>query len=170
LIARLLARVGLVTPEQRAWAWYDWANSAYFTTVVTAVFPAFFATYAASALEPAQATARFGAITSFSVGLVAVLSPILGAIADYTGTRKRLLAAFIFVGVAACAAMVFIGEGDWRLAATLPHAHEPAFYERPQFIALRAQPDIDRGVVFHRRWEAKDAVHGSSSIGTRQGR
>lgn len=119
MIARLLARVGLVTPEQRAWAWYDWANSAYFTTVITAVFPAFFATYAASGMEPAQATARFAAITSFSVGLVAVLSPILGAIADYTGTRKRLLAVFILVGVAACAAMAFIGEGEWRLAATL---------------------------------------------------
>ena len=61
MIARLLARVGLVTPEQRAWAWYDWANSVYFTTVITAVFPSFYATYAAKGLEPAQATARFGA-------------------------------------------------------------------------------------------------------------
>jgi hypothetical protein len=51
-----------------------------------------------------------------------------------------------------------------HVAATLPHAHEPAFDERPQFIALRAQPDINRGVVFHRRWEAKDVVHRSSSI------
>ena len=48
VLARLLARVGLVTPEQRAWAWYDCGNSAYFTTVVTAVFPAFFASYAAA--------------------------------------------------------------------------------------------------------------------------
>ena len=63
VIARLMSRVGLVTPEQRAWAWYDWANSAYFTTIVTAVFPPFYATYAADGLEPAQATARFGAIT-----------------------------------------------------------------------------------------------------------
>ena len=44
-----------------AWALYDWANSAYFTTVITAVFPTFYATYAAAGLEPAQATARFGA-------------------------------------------------------------------------------------------------------------
>jgi MFS-type transporter involved in bile tolerance (Atg22 family) len=47
MLNRWLARVGLVTPEQRAWAWYDWANSTYFTTVITAVFPSFFATYAA---------------------------------------------------------------------------------------------------------------------------
>ena len=59
LISRLLARVGLVTPEQRAWAWYDWANSAYFTTVITAVFPAFYGSYASAGLDPAQATPRF---------------------------------------------------------------------------------------------------------------
>ena len=98
LIARLLAKVGLVTPEQRAWAWYDWANSAYFTTIVTAVFPSFFATYAAAGLEPAQATARFGAITTVSVALIAIVSPILGAIADFTGIRKRLLAVFMLIG------------------------------------------------------------------------
>jgi MFS-type transporter involved in bile tolerance (Atg22 family) len=71
VIARALAKVGLVTPEQRAWAWYDCANSAYFTTVVTAVSPAFYATYAADGLEPAQATARFGAITTVSVAVIA---------------------------------------------------------------------------------------------------
>ena len=50
MIARMMARVGLVTPEQRAWAWYDWANSAFFTTVVTAVFPGFYASYAAAGM------------------------------------------------------------------------------------------------------------------------
>jgi UMF1 family MFS transporter len=119
VIARLLARVGLVTPEQRAWAWYDWANSAYFTTVITAVFPAFFASYAAADLEPAQATARFAAITTISIALVAVASPILGAMADYAGTRKRLLAGFMIVGVVSCAAMTAIERGSWQLAATL---------------------------------------------------
>lgn len=116
---RLLGRVGLVTPEQRAWAWYDWANSAYFTTIVTAVFPSFYATYAAAGLEPAQATARFGAITTASVALIAVMSPILGAVADFTGIRKRLLAIFMMVGVSAAASMVFIERGDWMLASIL---------------------------------------------------
>ncbi len=119
VIARALARVGLVTPEQRAWAWYDWANSAYFTTIVTAVFPAFYATYAAADLEPAQATARFGAITTASVALIAISSPILGAIADFTGIKKTLLALFMMVGVSSAAAMVFIQRGDWMLASIL---------------------------------------------------
>ncbi len=114
-----MARVGLTTPEQRAWAWYDWANSVYFTTVITAVFPSFFATYAAAGLEPAQATARFGLITTISVGVVAVMSPILGAFADYSGVKKKLLALFMSIGVLACAAMVFITEGNVMLASIL---------------------------------------------------
>lgn len=119
MLSRALSSVGLSTPEQRAWAWYDWANSAYFTTIVTAVFPAFYATYAAAGLEPAAATARFGAITTISVALIAVASPVLGAVADFTGLKKRLLAGFMLVGVASAAAMVFIGRGDWQLASII---------------------------------------------------
>ena len=116
MIARLLARVGLVTPEQRAWAWYDWANSTYFTTIVTAVFPAFYATYASAGLEPAQATQRFAAMTTASVALIAVVSPILGAIADFSGIKKRLLLIFMLIGVSAAAAMAGIQRGDWLFA------------------------------------------------------
>jgi UMF1 family MFS transporter len=114
-----MARVGLVTPEQRAWAWYDWANSVYFTTVITAVFPSFYATYAAAGLAPAQATARFGLITTVSVAVVAITSPILGALADYSGIKKRLLALFMSIGVLACASMALIAEGDIVLASAL---------------------------------------------------
>jgi MFS transporter, UMF1 family len=119
MIARLLARVGLVTPEQRGWGWYDWANSVYFTTVITAVFPSFYATYAAKGLDPAQATARFSLITTISVLVVALISPILGALADYSGMKKRLLGFFMTIGVTSCALMVLIGEGDIMLASVL---------------------------------------------------
>src|SRR5688500_35112 len=119
VIARLMARVGLVSPEQRAWAWYDWANSVYFTTVITAVFPSFYATYAAAGLEPAQATARFAMITTISVLVVAIISPVLGALADYSGIKKNLLALFMSVGILACASMVFITEGNIVLASVL---------------------------------------------------
>ena len=121
MIARLLARVGLVTPEQRAWAWYDWANSVYFTTVITAVFPSFFATYAAKGLglDQAQITARFSLITTVSVAAIAIAAPILGAVADYSGIKKKLLAAFMIIGVTSCAAMAMIGEGNIGLASAL---------------------------------------------------
>lgn len=119
MTARLMARLGLVTPQQRAWAWYDWANSVYFTTVITAVFPTFYATYAARGYDPAQATARFALLTTVSVGVVAVMSPILGAMADYIGIKKRMLAIFMSIGALSCAAMVMIGEGDIGLASVL---------------------------------------------------
>lgn len=119
MIARLMARVGLVTREQRAWAWYDWANSAFFTTVVTAVFPGFYATYAAAGLEPAEATARFALVTTVAMAGIAIAAPILGAMADHSGSKKRMMAVFLAVGVAACASMAFIGEGDIGLASIL---------------------------------------------------
>jgi len=117
VLSRLLARIGLTTREQRGWAWYDWANSVYFTTVITAVFPSFYATYAAKGLEPAQATARFGLITTVSVAAIAIVSPVLGALADYSGVKKLLLGIFMAVGVVSCAgsyhAREAVGSRQW---------------------------------------------------------
>jgi len=119
LLAPLLAKVGLVTPEQRAWAYYDSGNSAFFTTIVTAVFPSFFALYAAAGMEGAQATARYSAITTIAMILIAITAPVLGAIADFSASRKRLLVAFVAIGVTACVAMTTITEGGWQWAAVL---------------------------------------------------
>ena len=79
----LLRRLGLNRPELRAWATYDWANSAFQSTIITAVFPDFFASVAAADLPPAVATARYAVATTIAVAIVALLAPILGAIADY---------------------------------------------------------------------------------------
>jgi UMF1 family MFS transporter len=117
VLARLLARVGLVTPEQRAWAWYDCGNSAYFTTVVTAVFPAFFASYAAAGMPAGEATTRFGLVTTIGMAIVAVAAPILGAYGDYTARRKRLLVGCALLGIAGTFALTTISEGGWRWAA-----------------------------------------------------
>jgi UMF1 family MFS transporter len=119
VISRLLARVGLVTPEQRAWAWYDCGNSAYFTTVITAVFPAFFASYAAAGMPAAEATTRFGLITTVGMAIVAIAAPILGAYGDLTAQRKRLLVACALVGIASTFALVTIREGGWQWAALI---------------------------------------------------
>jgi MFS transporter, UMF1 family len=119
MIARLLARVGLVTPEQRAWAWYDCGNSAYFTTVITAVFPAFFASYAARGMPAAEATTWFGIVTTLAMALVAISAPVLGAYGDFTARRKQLLVLFASLGVAATFLLTTITEGGWRWAAVL---------------------------------------------------
>ena len=115
----MLSRLGLDRPELRAWAMYDWANSAFWSTVVTAVFPEFFSSVAGIHLPRGVATARFAAITTIALTLVAIMSPVLGAIADYAGVKKKMLAVFLAIGATATAAMVLIGEGDWKLAAIL---------------------------------------------------
>jgi UMF1 family MFS transporter len=114
-----LRRFGLHRPELRAWAMYDVANSAFWTTVIVAVFPPFFSDYAASGLEPAEATARFAWVTTVAVAISAVLGPVFGAVADYRARKKGLLAAFMAVGVIATLMMTTIGEGEWLYAGVL---------------------------------------------------
>jgi UMF1 family MFS transporter len=109
----MLDRVGLGRPELRAWALWDWANSAFMTTIIAAVFPIYFASVAAADLPPAVATYRFGLGTTAALLVVAVLGPILGAIADTSPIKKRLLAVFQAAGVAATAAMFFLERGEW---------------------------------------------------------
>jgi UMF1 family MFS transporter len=115
----VLERLGLHRPELRAWALYDWANSAFWTTIIAAVFPIYFTRVAAADLPPAVATARFAAATTFAMVSIALLSPILGAMADYAGLKMRMLAGFTGLGVLATATMFFIGRGDWKLAIAL---------------------------------------------------
>ena len=113
-----LERLGLHRPELRAWAMYDWANSAFMTTIIGAVFPIYFHEVAvASGLTGPEATARFAWITSLSMAIVALSAPVLGAIADFAAVKKRMLGVFVGVGVIATGAMVFIGPGDVTFAS-----------------------------------------------------
>jgi UMF1 family MFS transporter len=115
--ASLLTRLGLHRPELRAWAMYDWANSAFQTTVITAVFPRFFGDYAAAGLAPVDATARFAWATTIAVTVTAIIGPILGAIADVRGLKKTFLAVSMSVGVVATLLMATISQGGWAFAA-----------------------------------------------------
>jgi UMF1 family MFS transporter len=115
----LLARLGLGRPELRAWAMYDWANSAFWCTVIVAVFPPFFSRYAAAGLPEGVATSRFAWATTLAVTIVALMAPILGAIADHRALKKRLLAVFLVIGVVATLLMGTVGQGEWLYALTL---------------------------------------------------
>jgi len=110
-----LARFGLDRRELRAWALYDVANSAWMTTVLQ-LFPLFFVGVAAAGLAPEVARSRFAFATSLSVILVGLTGPLLGAIADYRGSRKAFLGAFLAAGAIATAGMFFIAEGRWVFA------------------------------------------------------
>lgn len=103
-----------------AWCMYDWANSAFMTTVTTALFPVFFRSVAINAgLHENDATAYWGYTSSIALLLVAVIAPLLGATADHTGGKKRYLGAFAAVGIVFTASLVVIGHDTWLLAAVL---------------------------------------------------
>jgi UMF1 family MFS transporter len=118
-MSTLLDRLGLGRRDLRAWAMYDWANSAFQTTIIAAIFPIYFHRVAAFGLPPAEATSRFAWATTIAILIVAMLAPLLGAIADYAAMKKKLLAVFVGVGVVATFAMYWIESGDWMFALTL---------------------------------------------------
>lgn len=115
----LLERLGLHRPELRAWAMYDWANSAYYVVIITAIFPIYYQKVAAAGIDKELATQRFGWATTLALALVAILSPILGAYADYRAVRKRMLGGFLTLGVATTASLYFVQQGDWLSALIL---------------------------------------------------
>ncbi|MEL7024460.1 MAG: MFS transporter [Pseudomonadota bacterium] len=101
------------------WALYDWANSAFTLCVVTTFFPIFFRRYHSQGLESAEITSNlsFGVATA-SLG-VALLAPVLGAIADTGGTRKRFLLSFTMLSVASTLGLFFVEQGQWAVALGL---------------------------------------------------
>jgi UMF1 family MFS transporter len=113
-----LDKLGLGRPELRAWAMYDWANSAMVCTIITAVFPAYWKV-ACAGMKPEEATRWFTAATTVGMVIIALASPILGTIADFNGGKKRMLGGFMALGVVAVAGMFFIYPGFWILAAVL---------------------------------------------------
>ncbi|MBW3629061.1 MAG: MFS transporter [Gemmatimonadetes bacterium] len=115
----LLGKIGLHRPELRAWAMYDWAVSAVQTTIMVAVFPIYFIRVAGADVESTTATQYLAVANSIVLAITAVISPVLGAIADYMAIRKRLLAVFMIVGALATGAMFSVQSGDLMLASVL---------------------------------------------------
>ncbi len=102
-----------------AWCMYDWANSAFATTIMAAVLPVFYASVAGKGLPGNMATVYWGYTASLGLLINAFVGPILGAVADHLGIKKRFLAVFALFGIVATSLMVFISTGDWLLASVL---------------------------------------------------
>ena len=100
-----------------SWALYDWANSAFATTVLAGFFPVFFQQYWSTGVDPTVSTSRLGFANGVAGLIVAVLAPVLGAIADRSAGRKRQLVGWTLFGVIGTAALGFIGSGEWWWAA-----------------------------------------------------
>ena len=102
-----------------SWALYDWANSAFATTVMAGFFPLFFKSFWAADLSPAESTAVIGTTNSLAGLLILLLAPFLGAYSDLGKFKKKFLAFFAFLGVLSTGYLYFIPQGDWVIAASL---------------------------------------------------
>jgi UMF1 family MFS transporter len=102
-----------------AWCMYDWGSSAFSTTIEAAVLPVYFEQVVAAGLPGNTATVYWGYTNAISLLIAALLAPIMGSIADYTGGKKRLLTVFAGIGILATALMVLIDTGDLVLALAL---------------------------------------------------
>lgn len=141
----MLNRLGLNRPELRAWALYDWANSAFQTTVIAGVFPIYFKQVAAAGMPENLQDSRYLWATTIAIVIMAVLAPILGAMADAKPIKKTFLAVFVAIGVSATCGMWWIREGDWVLAlglfalGNITVAGSIVFYE--SLLPFIARPD-----------------------------
>ena len=99
-----------------SWALYDWANSAFATTVLAGFFPLFFKRYWSSASDVTVSTFQLGLANAGASLVVAVLAPVLGAIADRSGARKRYLLLFAAMGVVMTGCLALVAQGQWPLA------------------------------------------------------
>ncbi len=104
----------------RAWTMYDWANSAFATTILAAVLPVYYSQVAGATLPSAAiATAYWSTGLSVSLFIVALISPLLGTISDVMRGKKRFLSVFFGLGVISTGLLVLVETGDWLLASML---------------------------------------------------
>jgi UMF1 family MFS transporter len=102
-----------------SWALYDWANSAFATIVLAAFFPVFFKEYWNAGTDAAVSTFRLGAANSLASVAVALLAPLLGAVADKSSARKKFLLFFAAMGIVMTGSLYLVAQGHWLLAAVL---------------------------------------------------
>ena len=105
--------------QKWGWAFYDWANSAYSTTVMAGFFPVFFKEYWNAGLSAVDSTFRLGMANSLASLTIVLMAPVLGAIADSMSRRKAMLFGFAFLGMLMTGGLYLVGQGDWMLAAVL---------------------------------------------------
>jgi UMF1 family MFS transporter len=102
-----------------SWCLYDWANSAFATTIMAAVLPFFYSSVAGANLSKTKASSYWGYTNTAAMLIVAFSAPILGALADHSGWKKRFLVGFASMGIGSTSLLVFVGQGDWFLASML---------------------------------------------------
>ena len=106
----------IINKEVLSWAFYDWANSAFATTVMAGFFPIFFKSYWAGELSGPESSAWLGTANSISGLAIVCIAPFLGALADITNKKKLFLGLFAFLGIITTGSLFFIAQGMWLTA------------------------------------------------------
>jgi UMF1 family MFS transporter len=96
--------------EQWAWYLYDFGNSAYAAVVLLAIYSAY---YKGAVVGGAKGSRLWGIAVGIAMLFVAITSPVLGTIADFSGAKKRFLLFYTSLAVVFCATLFFVQEGDW---------------------------------------------------------
>ena len=106
------------TDKKAVWGWamYDWANSAYVTTVMAGFFPVFFTEYWSFGADATVTTARLGFANSIASLIVALMAPVLGAVADKGSAKKKFMLLFAYLGVLMSLGLFMVGKGQWPMA------------------------------------------------------
>ena len=105
-----------LTKSAWSWALYDWANSAFATTIMAGFFPIFFKSYWASDLSDVESTFAIGSVNSIVGLLIAFSAPVLGALADAGNSKRKFLFSFAFLGILTTGYLFFIPDSSWKLA------------------------------------------------------
>ena len=127
------ARGVLLRRSVIGWAFCDWANSAFATTVMAGFFPLYFKQFWNAGVEATESTFRLGLANGIASVIVALVAPFIGAVADKGGARIRLLLLFTVLGAAMTTAMFWVAKGDWQMAAFFYVAASLGFWGGNQF-------------------------------------
>jgi UMF1 family MFS transporter len=101
------------------WSMYDWANSAFATTIMAGFFPIVFKQFWSVGVDTTVSTARLGLANSIGGITVALSAPILGAIADKGTAKKRFLLFFAYMGTVMTISLYMVSKGNWPMAIML---------------------------------------------------
>jgi MFS transporter, UMF1 family len=115
------------------WAMYDWANSSFACTVMAGFFPLFFKQFWNAGVPATESTFRLGMANGAASFIVALIAPLVGAIADKGSARVRLLGLFTVLGAAMTAGMFLVSKGDWLTASILYVVASLGFWGGNQF-------------------------------------
>jgi MFS transporter, UMF1 family len=105
--------------EILSWGLYDWANSAFATTVIAGFFPVFFKQYWAASQTEVESTFYLGLVNALASLVIVIFAPLLGALADQLSRRKKMLMNFAILGILMTAGLSLLGEGAWLMALML---------------------------------------------------